>query len=170
LATLEVAAPYFTFAMERAASEQGKDTEIFCKIQQVAPFPGSAKIRLLGLPNKATASDLEITKDTKELTFKVTVDKTTPPGQHRNLFCQAVVMLNGEPVVYNIGSAELRVDVPLPPKVNAPVVVTPMPTPKPTDPVKPPEKRLTRLEKLRLEQEEREKAAKDNPPPTEPKK
>ncbi len=168
MATLEVAAPFFTFAMERAASEQGKDTEIFCKIQQVAPFPGSAKIRLMGLPTKATAAELEITKDTKDLAFKVVVDKTTPPGQHRNLFCQAVVMLNSEPVVYNVGAAELRVDVPLPPKVNAPVA-TPLPVvAKPADPVKPPEKRLTRLEKLRLEQEEREKAAKGDT--TEPEK
>lgn len=79
-------------------------------------------------------------------------------------------MLNGEPVVYNIGSAELRVDVPLPPKANTPVVTAPPPMPKPTDPMKPPEKRLTRLEKLRLEQEEREKAAKGNPTPPEPKK
>ena len=160
LATLEVAAPFFTFAMERAASEQGKDTEIFCKIQQLTPFEGPAKVNVLGLPPKVTTTEMPMTKDTKELTFKVTVDKTTPPGQHRNLFCQAVVMLNGEPVVYNIGSAELRVDVPLPPKANTPVVTAPPPMPKPTDPMKPPEKRLTRLEKLRLEQEEREKAAK----------
>ncbi len=167
LATLEIAAPYFTFATERASAEQGKDTEVFCKINQVAPFPGAAKVRLLGLPNKATASEMEITKDTKDLVFKVAVDKTTPPGQHRNLVCQAVVMLNGEPVVYNVGSAELRVDVPLPPKVNQPAptpAATPM-APKPTDPPKAPEKRLTRLEKLRLEQEEREKAAKMGTPP-----
>ena len=170
LATLEIAAPYFTFTTERASAEQGKDTEVFCKVQQVTPFPGAAKVRLLGLPNKVTTSELEITKDSKELVFKVVVDKTTPPGQHRNLFCQAVVTLNGEPVVYNVGSAELRVDVPLPPKVNQPAPTTPVAVaPKPTDPPKAPEKRLTRLEKLRLEQEEREKAAKTAPTPPEKK-
>lgn len=171
LAVLEVAAPFFTFALERAAAEQGKDTEIFCKIQQLTAFPGNAKVRLLGLPNTATAGEMEITKDTKELAFKVTVPKTTPAGQHRNLLCQTAFVLNGEPVVYNVGGGELRVDVPIVPKV-APVP-TPMPTPvavKPPDPAKPPEKRLTRLEKLRLEQEEREKAAKGGTPAPEPKK
>ena len=38
LAKIEVAAPFVTFAMERTASEQGKDTELFCKVQQVAAF------------------------------------------------------------------------------------------------------------------------------------
>lgn len=161
LATYEVAAPFFVFQMERAASEQGKDTEIFCKIQQLTAFAGPAKVVVLGLPTKVTAPELQMTKDTKELAFKVTVDKTAPAGQHRNVFCQAVVMHNGEPVVHNVGGTELRIDVPLPPKVAAapPPKPTPMPTPV-AAPAKPPEKRLTRLEKLRLEQEEREKAAK----------
>jgi hypothetical protein len=106
-----------------------------------------------------TAPELDITKDTKELAFKVTVDKTSPPGQHRNIFCQVVITRDGEPIVHNVGGTELRIDVPLPPKVAAAPPPTPKPMPQPMQPAKPPEKRLTRLEKLRLEQEEREKAA-----------
>jgi hypothetical protein len=165
LATLEVAPPFMTFALERAAAEQGKTTDLYGKVQHQTPFQGPAKVRLIGLPNKVTAPDLDITKDTKEFAFKVTIDKTSPPGQHRNLFCQVVVMHNGEPVVHNLGGTELRIDVPLPPKANAP---PPKPAPvvaQQAAPAKPPEKRLTRLEKLRLEQEEREKAAKAAAPP-----
>ena len=68
-------------------------------------------------------------------------------------------------ILHRVGASELRIDVPLPPKPNQPppVVTTPMPNPNPM-PAKPPEKRLTRLEKLRLEQEEREKAQQQNPP------
>ena len=91
LATLEIAPPFVTFAMERAASEQGKNVEMFCKIQHNTPFVGGAKVRLVGLPPKVTAPEVEITKDTKEIVFKLTVDKTTPAGQHRNIFCQVVV-------------------------------------------------------------------------------
>ena len=56
----------------------------------------------------------------------------------------------------NAGYSELRIDVPIPPKTGqpAPVVTKPQPQPQPG---KPPEKRLSRLEKLRLEQQEREK-------------
>jgi Bacterial pre-peptidase C-terminal domain len=160
LANLEVAAPFLALAMERAAAEQGKNTEIFCKVQQLTPFTGSAKVSILGLPTKVAAPDLEITKDTKELAFKVTVDKTSPAGQHRNIFCQVVLMQNGEPILMNTGGTELRIDVPLPPKSNTPPPTPTKVTAKPPEqPTKPPEKRLTRLEKLRLEQEEREKAA-----------
>lgn len=163
LATLEIAPPFVTFAMERAAAEQGKNTDLFCKIQQNTPFVGAAKVRIVGLPPKVTAADVDITKDTKEVAFKLAIDPTSQPGQHNNVFCQVFIMHNGETVVHNVGGTQLRIDVPLPPKANAPAP-PPMPMPvaaaKPAEPAKPPEKRLTRLEKLRLEQEEREKAQK----------
>jgi len=163
LATIEVAAPFFTFTMDRPASEQGKPTELFCKVAQTTPFEGAAKVKLIGLPLKVTAPDIDITKDTKEFVFKLDVDKTSPAGQHRNLFCQAVVMVNGEPVVHNVGTSELRIDVPLPPKPNQP---PPMgTTTPPPPPMGQPEKRLTRLEKLRLEQQEREKQGTTPPMP-----
>jgi hypothetical protein len=160
LATLEIAPPYVAFAMERAAAEQGKGTDLFCKIQHNRPFPGAAKVRIVGLPPKVTAPDVEITKDTKEVAFKLAIDKASPPGQHNNLFCQVFIVENGEMVLHNVGGTQLRIDVPLPPKTNEPPKPAPPPVAaKPPDPAKPPEKRLTRLEKLRLEQEEREKAA-----------
>jgi hypothetical protein len=160
LANLEVAPPFVTFAMERAAAEQGKNTEIFCKVQHNTPFEGPAKVVLLGLPNKVTAPEMSITKDTKEFAFKLAIDKTSPAGQHRNLFCQLVVVQNGEAVVHNLGGTELRIDVPLPPKASEPPKPAPAVAAKPAQPAPPAEKRLTRLEKLRLEQEERERAAK----------
>jgi hypothetical protein len=163
LATIEVAAPFVGLAMERAAVEQGKQAEIFCKVQNNTPFTGPAKVTLVGLPNKVTTTPMDITKDTKELSFKLTTDKTSPAGTHRNLFCQVVVMVNGEPVLHNVGSSELRIDVPLPPKVAAaPPPATAKPQPA-AQPAKPPEKRLTRLEKLRLEQEERAKTGGGTP-------
>jgi hypothetical protein len=159
LAVVEVAPPFVALAMERAAAEQGKQTEIVCKVQQVTPLPAAAKVRLLGLPPKVTAPELEITKDSKELAFKVTVDKTSPPGQHKNIFCQVELVQGGEPIVANTGGTELRIDVPIPPKANEPPKPAAVAA-KPNEPAKPPEKRLSRLEKLRQEQEEREKAAK----------
>jgi hypothetical protein len=172
LATLEIAPPFLAFAMERGAVEQGKNTDLFTKVQVTTPFPGPAKVRLVGLPPKVTTPDVDVTKDTKELAFKLAVDKAAPPGQHRNIFCQVTVTLNGEPVLHNLGATELRIDVPLPPKPNAPPPSPPMPMtpPKPTDSPKPPEKRLTRLEKLRQEQMEREKAAQAGTPAPMPKK
>jgi hypothetical protein len=166
LAGFEVAAPFVALTLERAAVEQGKETELFGKIRHLTPFEGKAKVRLLGLPFKVTTAEAEITKDTKEISFKLSTDRASPAGTHRNLFCQVVVTKAGEPVVASSGSSELRIDVPLvkkdPPKPAPKPVVAAKPTPAPA---KPPEKRLTRLEKLRLEQEEREKASKGGTPP-----
>lgn len=164
LATIEIAPPFVTFAMERAACEQGKETELFVKIQHNTPFEGEAKVNLVGIPAKVTTTEQMITKDTKEISFKLKVDAASPPGQHNGLFCQVFVPVAGETSLHNVGGTQLRIDVPLPPKPNEPakpVVQAPPPMPMPNQP---PPKRLSRLEMLRLEQEEREKAAKGETP------
>src|SRR5262249_3618045 len=149
LATVEIAQPFVTFAMERAACEQGKETELFVKVQHNAPFEGSAKVNLVGLPAKVVTAEQAITKDTKEISFKLTVDKTSPAGQHNGLFCQVQVPVAGEIALHNVGGTQLRIDVPLPPRPNEParpVVQAPPPMPMPNQP---PPKRLSRLEMLR---------------------
>ncbi|HEY1190879.1 MAG TPA: hypothetical protein VGE74_24825, partial [Gemmata sp.] len=154
----EVVAPIVTLTMERPAVEQGGQTQLFCKVVIGSPFEGKAKVNLIGLPAKTTTQVVEITKDTKEFAFPITADKTSPVGQH-NVFAQVVIERAGELITGNTGGTQLRIDVPLPPKVAA----TPPPKkedPKtPNPPPKTPEKRLTRLEQLRKEAEEREKAA-----------
>jgi hypothetical protein len=174
LATLEISPPYLQVALERGAVEQGKQTQMFVKLTNTKAFTGKAQLRLIGLPPKVVTQELQIDKDTKEIAFPLTVEPTAPAGIHKNLFCQIIIPENGETVLHNLGSSELRIDVPIPPKPNeAPKPTTtatqPPPQPKPNDP---PMKRLSRLEQLRLEQEEREKAAKGETPPKkeEPKK
>jgi hypothetical protein len=158
LATIEIAPPYLSLTIERGAVEQGKDTQMFVKATSTKPFAGEAVIRLVGLPPKVTTSELKLTKDTKEVAFPLKVEPTAPAGTHKNIFCQVVVTENGEPVVHNLGSSELRIDVPLPPKKDAPPPAKTAAAPPPKKDA-PPMKRLSRLEQLRLEQEEREKAA-----------
>lgn len=153
---LEIAPPYVTVAMERAACEQGKGTDIYCKLQARVPFEGKARVDLLGLPNKVTAAPVEITKETKEFAFKVAVDPAAPAGTHKNIFSQVVITQAGAPVVHYQGATELRVDVPLAAKAAAPATQQAAARPAPAAA---PAKRLSRLEKLRQEQEEREKAA-----------
>jgi hypothetical protein len=165
LATLDIAPPFVGFTMEKNAVEQGKETELFCKIQQTTPFEGPARVRLVGLPNAVAAPEVEITKETKEFAFKVTTAKESPAGTHKNIFCQVVITQAGEPIVHNVGGTELRIDVPLPPKPSAPAAApVAAAQPAPAAPMPPAEKRLTRLEKLRLEQAEKEKAGAASPP------
>ena len=154
LTPLEISEPYVTFAMSRSACDQGQETEIVCTLTQTKEFPGEAVAKIYGLPNKAVTGPMNFTKDTKEVIFKVTTDATTPAGRHKSVFGQITITMNGEPIVHNVGTTELRIDKPLPPKVE------PKPTPKPATvavvkpapkPVAKPPRRLTRLEMLRLE-------------------
>ena len=155
LTPLEISEPFVTFAMSRTACDQGQETEIVCKLTQTKEFPGEAVAQVFGLPNKAVAEPMKFTKDTEEVIFKVTTDATTPAGRHKSVFGQVTITMNGEPIVHNVGSTELRVDVPLPPKVEPKpepkpaAVAAAKPDPKPV--VEAPPRRLTRLEMLRLE-------------------
>ena len=123
LATIEIAAPYLGLTFERGAVEQGKDTQLFVKLANTKAFEGNATVKLIGLPVKVTTIDLTIAKDTKEIAFPIKTEPTAAAGIYRNLFCQVTIIENGEPVVHNIGATELRIDMPLPPKKDQPIVV-----------------------------------------------
>ena len=157
LFTIEIAPPPLTLTMERPAVEQGQKTQMFCKVAVATPFEGKAKVKILGLPAKVATTELELTKDSKEAAFPITADKTSPAGKHGGIFAQVVIEKNGEAITLSTGATELRIDVPLPPKAAVAGKPGPMAKPTPANPAAP-MKRLTRLEKLRLEQEEREKA------------
>ncbi len=158
-AVLRVAPPYLTFQMDRASVEQGKETDVFVKVEHRVPVDAPAKARLIGLPARTAAAEVDVTKETKEFSFKVKTEPQSPAGQHKNLFCQVIVTENGEPITHSLGSSELRIDVPLPPKPNAPPpAAEPAKAAAPAPAAPPAPKRLSPLEKLRLEKQEKDRA------------
>lgn len=157
LANLTIAAPYLGMTFQAASVEQGKEVDMAVKVAKVIDFPGEAEVALIGLPNKVTTDAKKITKDTTDLVFHIKTDKVSPAGNHANLFCQVVVTQNGEPVLHNIGTGSLRIDVPLPPKAPASVETSKPAAPPP--PAAAPAKPLSRLEKLRLETKQKSQAA-----------
>lgn len=155
-ANLRVADSYLNFTFEATAVEQGKEVDLVVHVEKKVDFEGNAKVEVFGLPNKVAAAPLEVNKESKDLVFKLTTDATSPAGNHNNVFCRVTVMENGEPVVHNLGTGKLRIDTPLPPKKAAPAAAQNAQKPADAQPAK----RLSRLEQLRLEQQEREKAKK----------
>ncbi len=158
MATLEVAEPYVGLTVQRASVEQGKETDVVVEVQVLKELKAPAQVTLLGLPHKVTAEPLQITAETKELVFKVKTEADSPAGTHKNVFCQVTVVENNESIVHaRVGNSELRIDQPLPmPTAPAPMPVAAAaaaPAPMPVAP--PAEKRLTRLEKLRLESQKK---------------
>ena len=156
---LRISPPYVTMAFQAASVEQGKAVPFAVKAAKAIDWQGEASVTLVGLPNKVVAPPMKLTKDTPELVFNITTDAVSPAGNHKNLFCQVVITENGEPIVHNLGSGELRIDVPIPPKNPAAAAPAPAPMPVAAAPAAAPAKPLSRLEKLRLEAKERAAAA-----------
>lgn len=149
LQPLEIADPYIGGKIELAATELGQNTDLVCTIAVHKEFEGEAKINVNGLPHGVTSEELTITKESKEITFPLAVSKEAKKGKTSNLFCSVVITENGHPIRGTVmGGGVLRIDPP-PPAPKKPVVAKKEP-PKPAE-TKPVKKRLSRLEKLRLQ-------------------
>ena len=160
IAELTIAEPFFTFTYDKAAGEQKTDTSFLVKLVKKSDFEGVAKVKLVGLPaNTSTKTpEIEVTKDTTEIEFPVTIAEAAKPATYKSLTCQAILVQNNEPITYTQGGGELRVDKPLPPKVAAKPAPKATAKPAPKVAAAPP-KRLTRLEQLRLEKKKAKEAA-----------
>jgi hypothetical protein len=103
--------------METVSAKPGQSAEMTVTLRQAKAFDGKATIRLLGLPEKVTAAEKEITKDDKEVTFDLKVDQKCSTGSSKNLFCAVDVKQNGATIPHTIASGGiLRIS---PPKKEA---------------------------------------------------
>ncbi len=153
-ARLTVAPQFLTLKFQAASVEQGKEVDLIVNVHKSTDFPGAAKLTLIGLPNRATTEPVTITNSDTKVVFHLKTDAKTPPGESKNLFCQAVITKDGEPIVHNLGTGRLRVDTPLPARKP---VVSAAGGARPASVVtarRDAGKPVTRLEKLRQERKE----------------
>ncbi|MBX7103480.1 MAG: PPC domain-containing protein [Gemmataceae bacterium] len=113
LATIEVAPPPVTIAFDRISVEQGKQGTLKGRVSFSAAVTGVVKLQLMGLPSKVLVGAVDVTPDTKEVALPITTEISSPAGQHKNLPCVLTMTVNGEPVTYSAGLAEIRIDKPL---------------------------------------------------------
>jgi hypothetical protein len=115
--TIRVAEPLIELTAEKAVTEPGQEARIVCKVTKPGSFEGTATAKLMGLPTKTAAPELEFAADATELVFPVAVAADAPPGRHDNIFCQVRVPMAGTWVVHSMPGTHLRIDKPLaPPK------------------------------------------------------
>ncbi|HYV26715.1 MAG TPA: PPC domain-containing protein [Candidatus Eisenbacteria bacterium] len=118
LTDLEVATPFVTGKIETAWVNPGKTAKITVNLQQAKTFNGNATIRLVGLPDKVTATQKEITKADQEVVFDLATETNCPIGSHKNLFCAVDITQNGQVIPHTIASGGiLRI---VPPKKEEP--------------------------------------------------
>lgn len=102
LAPIEVAPPFLSGKIETTWLNPGKSAELAVNLKQLKPFEGKATVHLLGLPEKVTASDKEITSADQEVVFKIEADAKCSTGSHKNLFCAVDVQQNGQVIPHTI--------------------------------------------------------------------
>jgi hypothetical protein len=154
LMPLTVASPYVGMKIEMSSVEQGKETDVLCRLDQLKPFEGKAKVGLYGLPPNVVAepAEKEITKDDKEVHFHVKVAANSPAGQHKSLFGQVIVTEHGEDMAHSVGAGGvLRIDPPPTAKKDG-SASKPAET-KPADPAR----KVSRLEQLRQDADDKSK-------------
>ncbi len=152
---VEVTTPYLSGSIEMVAVEQGKDVEVVCALDHAKPFAGNAQVRLHGLPPKTETVEAVITTNDTEAVFLVKAQPDSPTGKHKVLFCSVDVPYGDEIIRHSVGAlGTLRIDSPrveVPdPEPEVVAVVEPEPEPPKKD-----EPRLTRLEQLRKDREEK---------------
>ena len=96
LANLEIGPAILGGKIETVSVTPGQSTKLVCKLDSKEPFEGKATVKLMGLPEKVTTSDVQITKDDKEVIFDLKVDPKCPTGSHRALFCSLSFKKNSE--------------------------------------------------------------------------
>ena len=111
--TVRVIEPPIEIAAEKATTEQGREAKLVCRITKPGGFEGVAKVKLMGLPAKLEAPELDLKADATEIVFPIAVPTDAPPGRHDNIFCQVRVPQGEEWIVFNGPSTQLRIDKPL---------------------------------------------------------
>ncbi len=151
---LDVQEIEFKFAFPRIAGELGAETALGVGVEIMRPFVGTCEVQLVGMPAGVTSSApiQPVTAETTTITFPITIAADAKVGTHKTLHCVATIRSDAGEIIQTQGIGELRIDQPLPPKVE---VKTPEPVAAPAAPappapeVKPVAKPLSRLEQLR---------------------
>jgi hypothetical protein len=154
LAPLTVAAPYVAMKIEMTTVEQGKDADVVCKLEQLGRSRARRRSGLYGLPPNVVAEPAtkEITKDDKEVTFRVKVAANSPSASTSRSSprsCSGRGRHDGPQRGRRRRHAHRQ---PSPSEEERPAA-KPGEAPKPGEPAK----RLSRLEQLRQEAEEKAK-------------
>ncbi len=150
---ITTAPAFLTGTMALTAVEQGKETEMVCKLETALPFTGEAAARVVGIPDTIKIEGFKVNKDTKEAIFKVVTTDKSPVGKQANLFVAIEVPVPGGTTTQRVAAGStLRIDAPRKApatKPAAPVVAAAKPAATSAKPAEP--KRLSRLEQLRQE-------------------
>jgi hypothetical protein len=138
LTPVTIEAPWVTFDVTKAETEQGKPVELVVNVNHAQAFEGTYKAELLGLPKGVTTQPQDLAQDSTAIKFPLEIAADAPDGKFEGLFVRAVLAKEGEDVLHQSGGGNLVIYKPLPPELQqaAPPPPAPEEEKKPDEPVR----------------------------------
>ncbi|MCL4691504.1 MAG: peptidase [Candidatus Hydrogenedentes bacterium] len=133
LTPVTIEAPWVTFEVTKAETEQGKPTELVVNVTEAQAYEGTFKAELLGLPKGVTATAQDLAAGTTALKFPIEVAADAPDGKFENLFVRTTLVKEGEDVLHQSGGGSLVIYKPLPPELKEAAPPPPKPEEKKPD-------------------------------------
>ena len=145
--TLNIIPNFISAKMDLQSFRQGdKGATVEVKLEHLNAFDGKAKVKMNGLTSGLKTNEVTIDKNSKSVVFSLDVDPKTRRGTHKNMFITVQVPYAGKTLAQNLYTGgQIRID---PALQNKPAVAK-------KDNSKKPERKLSRLEQLRLEKQQR---------------
>jgi len=109
---LTVTSPYVSVEFASATIRRDQTAEIQCRIKQLQPFDGPARVTLLGLPKGVTlvGDQYRINSKSKSIAFRLKASNEALLGQYRELKCQFTYQAQGQSIRQVSSNGTLRVD------------------------------------------------------------
>jgi len=111
--SITIAKPFVTGKFEPGIGEQGGECKVTCKLDPTSLSSGRVKAKLLRLPPRVTAQDVEIDGNAKEVSFPVKIAADGPLALHGQLVAELTIVKDGQEVIHYVGrGGTLKVEVP----------------------------------------------------------
>jgi len=109
---LTVTSPYVAVQFPSATIRRNQVSEIECRIKQLQPFDGSARVKLIGLPKGVAllGDQYQINSESKSVIFRLQASNEALLGQYRELKCQFTYQAKGQSIRQFSSNGTLRVD------------------------------------------------------------
>ena len=112
LVSMVVSEPYVELSSNAQSLRRGKSGEFSWNINHKTLFEGKASVKLLGLPKGVEVIEPlpVITKETKNISFKIKASDEALMGLVKGIYCEVVVKTAGQEIKQRAGQGTLRID------------------------------------------------------------
>jgi hypothetical protein len=120
LVELEVAEPWIDVKVPDVRAELGATVELAIELKPRRELPAPPRFDLRGLPRGVVAGEAVLDLANGKARLPLVIDAKAPVGRHRSQVLRVLVASDGDDVVQDVRTGELRIDRPIEPNGDGP--------------------------------------------------